>query len=49
VGKGVLLDLFNEPWPGALATLKARPMIGSVNGSRDRASPFIQLHPAHPP
>jgi hypothetical protein len=32
-----------------IGSLKAKPLIRSVTGSNNRASPFIHLHPAHPP
>jgi hypothetical protein len=39
VGKSISETFSTNPWPGALATLKAHPMIRSVTGCNNRASP----------
>jgi hypothetical protein len=39
VGKGISETFSTNPWPSALATLKAQKMIRPVTGSNSRASP----------
>jgi hypothetical protein len=49
VGKGILIDLFNEPMTERIGNPESAPDDPLGHRQQQPCIPFIHLHPAHPP